>query len=1222
MADGANPAALSALEADLAQIQREDDERLRRSQALDHLTGPNVGRQDALSAAQAGERLGIDREQVPVTPLAREEATRGRLDTSLSSGRRLEEWIADRRMNAAIVAGPDLNRLVEAEMDWRSIADEVLDFSGAWDALGEQVGWHSETNQRRGRAVRRWAGDTFGRYGTEEEREQTWRNLQRNSREMSENVQSPDWWRTQARNAQRSAGAAWEETREFFNGLPDAWKDAQEQYEVGQRLQEQADIGWRIMNGAELPGDRSRLAELRGENRFPIIVMGAHADPRSNDLRARIEVALREQGVDTSALYPAPRTWLGPAAQSLPMTIRGFMGGLRGGLATGTAAAGVSGATAGVLGQAGPQAGLPEEFVTVPAAAAWGFRRGFGPGATVGAGYEMMKTEAGLAYVEFTDPSFVDENGNPLDPEIARNAAMLVGLINGTLEVASLRTLVRRLPGGDALLSGGTRAQLMARMRALLRQRNFRTAISSFARGVVEVGVVEGVTEFSQESVTVAAMRAAAATDGDVGFPLPTHQEGFQRALQAGWFGFQAGTVLGGAAGGGRFIAVDAPRAFRTHRDAQHLQTLADHIASLELRNSNVPGVMNEVAGAITRDGPGEVYVDAEQFVRFFQEHNVDPFEVAESIPGVGSDALAEAVEAGSAVAIPTSSMASHVMGTDMWTGLQPHSRLTPDGFTPNELRRLRENEPELMREVEAIVRRQETAGEAAETHQAIEGAIARKLDEAGVTIPDANRIQARLVATIIMNMANASGRNAVDLFEAYFGEITGPFEDEAKSRSPQAGQMAQEALPDFNAEAVGLKNVHGLEDLRLTLNEGRGELVIDLISVSKKQRNNGFGGRAVQAINALADKHGLKVVVNPPKRGGGLGTRSQGAVIKFFARNGYVENKGDNRDPSVTHAMYRLPSGVARAVAQEDGRTGARPNPRAVDAEDARAGRSPIPEPGSPDFAALLERAVDKQANGQKLTQLEAWAIGRASRGLGAVSLESVQPLYHSDEAPRRAGPLPPAGSQVVNSGSSSDPASARARVSLSAARLSPEAESRLKSLIAQRDRLAREIERRMENERDLPEMVEARKDAAAMRGLAYCTARGMVRHAAAVAGAGAVVGSTLAAAGAGGVLAPSDVADGTLPPGAVVTPPADRVARRGPSATAIIPPAESAAVQLPETHPEEALAGLTADAAAEAVVPESISQASAQAALDDPDLPIATNNMARPQSENSAEN
>lgn len=83
--------------------------------------------------------------------------------------------------------------------------------------------------------------------------------------------------------------------------------------------------------------------------------------------------------------------------------------------------------TAALAGQMGPQALLPEEVITVPAAALAAFK-----GSTALSNAEI---EAGFAYKEMLD--------NGIDPKTARNISMGVGVVNGALEFAQMDELLK-----------------------------------------------------------------------------------------------------------------------------------------------------------------------------------------------------------------------------------------------------------------------------------------------------------------------------------------------------------------------------------------------------------------------------------------------------------------------------------------------------------------------------------------------------------------------------------------------------------------------------------------------------------------------------------------------------------------------------------------------------------------------------------------------------------
>ena len=75
-------------------------------------------------------------------------------------------------------------------------------------------------------------------------------------------------------------------------------------------------------------------------------------------------------------------------------------------------------------------------------------------------------------------------------------------------------------------------------------------------------------------------------------------------------------------------------------------------------------------------------------------------------------------------------------------------------------------------------------------------------------------------------------------------------------------------------------------------------------IEVPKEKRNLGIGTSAMRAITAHVDKHAKKVTLSPSADFGG----SKARLIPFYKRLGFVENKGRNKDYSISDTMYREP--------------------------------------------------------------------------------------------------------------------------------------------------------------------------------------------------------------------------------------------------------------------------------------------------------------------------
>lgn len=194
----------------------------------------------------------------------------------------------------------------------------------------------------------------------------------------------------------------------FGGRIADAWKTGQLQSELGLLRADQ-------LLGKETPEVAARVDEIK----------------QSMPVKEDIKRSLPERAVSA-------------AAEMMPIQLEGMKQGLQRGLTLGMGAAGITA----LAGQAGPQIATPEEIITVPAA----FGGMFGVGMVSGTLENIGKIEAGLAYDELLD--LKDDQGNRLNPTIAKGAAASVGIINGLLETSQVGLLLKTIPGGQKLLSG------------------------------------------------------------------------------------------------------------------------------------------------------------------------------------------------------------------------------------------------------------------------------------------------------------------------------------------------------------------------------------------------------------------------------------------------------------------------------------------------------------------------------------------------------------------------------------------------------------------------------------------------------------------------------------------------------------------------------------------------------------------------------------------------
>ena len=421
----------------------------------------------------------------------------------------------------------------------------------------------------------------------------------------------------------------------------------QKGFKTGEAIVEMSGIGGRLFSGAMTPQDEARLKVLE-------------MTQRKNKSEA----------------------WFAAAGEQLPI-----LGQILGtGVIRGTqVAVPLAGAVA-LAGQAGPQIAVPEEIVTVPAAAATGFAVGMRAG-TLEAAFELERNLAMLEYHNFRDA-----DGKRMDTDIARGAAVAAGTLNAALETTGLAAIVKRIPGLDRLYQVGGRTavnRLVGDMAA--RNKTLADRLKKFGVAYGAGVSIETVTEGLQELSTLMFGEVAKAIS-DQEFKSTTIEEAAKRTGEALFKGFQAATVLS-APGPTVQLGIDTVEARRekaqTAKDKAEIAKKANELARDSKLAERARDVAEEHRADVFREnGVDKVTIDAEVFTTYMQDE-ADP-DFAASL-GMTEEGLNEALELGGEIAIDAEGYA-HLIGRESYDQIADHVRFDEDGMTALEAQEFEQN--------------------------------------------------------------------------------------------------------------------------------------------------------------------------------------------------------------------------------------------------------------------------------------------------------------------------------------------------------------------------------------------------------------------------------------------------------------------------------------------------------------------------------------------------
>ncbi len=120
-----------------------------------------------------------------------------------------------------------------------------------------------------------------------------------------------------------------------------------------------------------------------------------------------------------------------------------------------------------------------------------------------------------------------------------------------------------------------------------------------------------------------------------------------------------------------------------------------------------------------------------------------------------------------------------------------------------------------------------------------------------------------------------------------------------------EKGKEEPEPEPSKKPTVKGLEDRYEKAGIKVDLYETKHNTIeLSRVEVPKDMRNQGIGTRFMNELTDIADSEGKMITLTPTTDF--VGTKSK--LIEFYKRFGFVENKGKNKDLSISDTMYRLP--------------------------------------------------------------------------------------------------------------------------------------------------------------------------------------------------------------------------------------------------------------------------------------------------------------------------
>jgi hypothetical protein len=418
---------------------------------------------------------------------------------------------------------------------------------------------------------------------------------------------------------------------------------------------------------------------------------------------------------------------------------------------------------------------------------------GTAAGGALGLAAGLLKTTGTTAAGKLYNTLY--EKGVPDD--VAIPAAIAGGFFSGLVEVVGGKIAAMPVQSLAKRVMAETLSEALARPTLQQAAKEFVKAYGLQVGGETFEEGTQAISDMLSEEIAL----AASGIDSEL-----TLREGFMTVIESALYGAAGSAILGGI-GPGANLLVDLRRASNSERQQKFFEGLTANNKDSRLAQRSPVGYERFLAAQADGTNAETIYVDGRIAQQVLAQSGVPVAQLEEILPGI-RERIAEAVETGGDVTIPTARFGARLANTDLGNALLPHMRLSPDAMSATEAQEFATRRQEVVREAEQILaQKQETDATFVQQARQIEDTLTSQIVATGQIDERAARSSAQFMRDFYVTQAAALGISPQEVYERFPVRVQGEQAAQAAAPSQVAPQPQVSAPPSQQAPVLEQAN-------------------------------------------------------------------------------------------------------------------------------------------------------------------------------------------------------------------------------------------------------------------------------------------------------------------------------------------------------------------------------------------------------------------------------